>query len=85
MSEPELRDEEAVEGLLEVLRDDELEAPEGLPDRTIRRVQALITSRDIIDLTTVVFLLRFCAPLLELIAAAFATNLTDEDRRRDDG
>ncbi len=77
----EQRDEEFADEFLGLLRLDEPEAPEELPDRTIRTVQAMMTSRDIIDLTTVVFLLRFCAPLIELIAEALGANLS---RRPDD-
>ena len=57
--------------LLASLDGDQPEAPGALPDRTIRKVQAALTSRDLIDLTTFVFLMRFCAPLLDLFAAFF--------------
>jgi len=62
-------DEEIAEELLKLLREDEPEAPEDLPDKTIRQVRALITTRDLLDLTTLVFILKFCAPLIDLIAA----------------
>ena len=65
MTESRDRDEEVAERLLGVLREDQRDAPENLPDRTIQKVQALMTSRDIIDLATVVFVLRFCAPLID--------------------
>jgi len=64
-------DDAFVRELLGSLDDDRPEAPEALPDRTIRKVQATLTSRDLIDLTTFVFLMRFCAPLLDLLAAFF--------------
>ena len=62
-------DEEIAEELLQLLRDDESEAPKDLPDKTIRQERALITTRDLLDLTTLVFILKFCAPLIDLIAA----------------
>ncbi len=62
-------DEQVAEELLELLREDASETPEDLPEKTIQKVRALITTRDLIDLTTLVFVLRFCAPLIDLIAA----------------
>ena len=50
-------DEEVAEEILGVLRDDASETPADLPDKTIRKVRALITTRDLIDLTTFVFVL----------------------------
>jgi hypothetical protein len=76
-------DEEVVDELLGILRDDEPSPPASLPDKTIRKVQAQITSRDLIDLTTVVFLLRFCAPLIDLIAALFGHEPGTDNRRQD--
>jgi hypothetical protein len=77
-------DEQMAEELLAVLRDDETETPADLPDKTIRKVQALITTRDIIDLSTYVFLLRFCAPLIDLLVAMFGRDLPTQDRRLED-
>lgn len=74
-------DEEVAEELLELLRDDESEPSEDLPEKTIQRVRALITTRDLIDLTTFVFVLRFCAPLIDLIAAMFGQEPQPKDRR----
>lgn len=74
------RDEDVARDLLAVLLEDQEPPPEELPDRTIRKVQSELTSRDLIDLTTFVFLMRFCAPLLDLIVALFGVdpeNLTD--------
>ena len=82
MSTEDRRDEEIVDELLQVLREDEPSPPTALSDKTIRKVQAQITSRDLIDLTTFVFLVRFCAPLIDLIAALFG-RLPDHDDRRD--
>jgi len=83
MTNDQRRDEEVVEELLGMLREDESSPPAGLSDKTIRKVQSQITFRDLIDLTTVVFLLRFCAPLIDLIAALFGYD-PDNDHRRDD-
>jgi hypothetical protein len=80
MAEGHARDEEVTVQLLSVLREDESEQPTDLPDRAIRKVQASITSRDLLDLTTVVFLLRFCAPLLDLVAA-----FLDQDASQTEG
>ena len=82
--------EDVAEELLGLLRDDPSDAPAELPDRTIRKVQAELTSRDLIDLTTFVFLMRFCAPLLDLLAAFFghdpiaSRDRTSKDRRHHD-
>lgn len=84
MSEAERDDLEVVEELLDSLREDRAETPPDLPDKTIRQVRALITSRDLIDLTTFVFIAQFCAPLIDLIAAMFGVETSTEDRRNDD-
>ena len=87
---PEGSDDDFVRELLGHLEPDRPEPPEELPDRTIRKVQAELTSRDLIDLTTFVFLMRFCAPLLDLLAAFFGHDptrhdaTTSHDRRNDD-
>lgn len=78
-------DEDVARDLLSVLVQDDAVAPEELSDQTIRKVQNELTSRDLIDLTTFVFLMRFCAPLLDLIAALFGMDPGDlTDRRNDD-
>jgi len=74
-------DEEFAEELLELLRDDVSDTPEDLSDKTIRQVRALITTRDLIDLTTLVFVLRFCAPLIDLIAGMLGREPEPKDRR----
>ena len=74
-------DAEVAGELLELLRDDESETPEDLPDKTIRQVRALITTRDLIDLTTLVFVLRFCAPLVDLIVGMLGGEPEPKDRR----
>ncbi len=78
-------DEEIAEELLEVLRDDASETPPDLPDKTIRKVRALITTRDLIDLTTFVFILRFCAPLVDLIVAMLGGESEPTNREPNDG
>lgn len=83
MAEPDRPDEEIADELLQILRGDEADAPADLPDRAIQKVRASITGRDLIDLTTVVFLLRFCAPLLDLLAAFFGHDSSLKDRRND--
>ena len=79
MTESRQNDEELAERLLEVLREGDPEAPANLPAKTIQKVQALMTTRDIIHLTTVVFLLRFCAPLIDLIAAMLGSDLQNQE------
>jgi len=79
------RDEAIARDLLRLLQGDEPEAPEALPDRTIRKVQSELTSRDLIDLTTFVFLTRFCAPFLDLLFALFGHDPSvEQDRRTND-
>ena len=79
------RDEEVAEELLGLLHSDRSEPPAALPDRAIRKVQAELTSRDLIDLTTFVFLMRFCAPLLDLFAAFFGYDpISSRDRPSND-
>ena len=81
----ERQDEELARDLLSILRDDSASPPSELPDRTIRKVQNELTTRDLIDLTTFVFLMRFCAPLLDLVAAFFGHDpAAHHDRRIDD-
>lgn len=79
-----LPDEEIARDLLAILLDDDDAAPSELPDRTIRKVQNELTSRDLIDLTTFVFLMRFCAPLLDLIAALFGSEPEERANRRNE-
>ncbi|HPG26639.1 MAG TPA: hypothetical protein PLW10_13465 [Myxococcota bacterium] len=85
------RDDEAIaRELLGLLGDEDVDAPASLPDRAIRKVQAELTGRDLIDLTTFVFLVRFCAPILDLFAAFFghdpkaAGRQNPRDRSHDD-
>ena len=90
MAADDRQDEDLARELLGLLQEDRPDLPPSLPDRTIRKVQAELTGRDLIDLTTFVFLVRFCAPLLDLVAALFghdpgaARDRTSNDRRPDD-
>ena len=85
MANADKTDEVLARDLLQILQDDEPEVPPALPERTIRKVQAELTSRDLIDLTTFVFLTRFCAPFLDLIFALFGyESRVEDDRRTDD-
>ena len=84
MADPIRQDEELVEELLGVLLEDEPETPPDLPDKTIRAVRASIATRDLVDLTTSVFVLSFCAPLLDLIASLLGQNVSRPENRHDD-
>lgn len=77
-------DEEVAAELLDALREEEAAPPADLPRRAIQKVQASITARDLIDLTTVVFVLRFCAPIIDLVATMFGRDSTHPDRRAND-
>ena len=61
MAEPGARDEAIAEELLSVLLEQEPEVRSELADDAIRAVRTLVTARDLIDMTTLVFVLRFCA------------------------
>ncbi len=84
MAEPIRQDDEVVEDLLGVLREDDPGTPPDLPDKTIRAVRAAITSRDLVDLTTSVFVLSFMAPLLDLIASLLGQDVCRPENRNDD-
>lgn len=84
MPEPTRSDEAVVRDLLAGLGADEQAAPEGLSERTVQKVRASITTRDLLDLSTVVFLLRFCAPILDLIATMLGRTPPQQDRRNED-
>lgn len=84
MSDPVRHDEDFVQELLESLKSDVPETPERLEERTRQKIRSSLTARDLIDLTTVVFLLRFCAPLIDLIAAMFGADITPDNRRDED-
>ena len=81
-------DEQVAADLLELLQEEVTETPSDLPDRTIRQVRASITTRDLIDLTTFVFIARFCGPIIDLIAgmlgAAPPGDAPGTNRRDDD-
>ena len=84
MAEPIRQDEEVVEELLGLLRDDDPDTPPDLPGKTLKAVRAAITSRDLVDLTTSVFVLSFMAPLLDLIASLLGQDISRPENRNDD-
>ena len=81
MPEPERQDEEFAAGILEILRDDDATPPEDLNVRTLHKVRSTVTMRDLVDLTTLVFLLHFCAPIIDLIATMFGMETNRKERR----
>lgn len=81
MPEPERPDEEVAARILEILRDDDSTPPENLNARTLNKVRSTVTMRDLVDLTTLVFVLHFCAPIIDLIAAMFGVESNQNDRR----
>ena len=52
--------------------------------REARKIQASITARDLVELTTIVFILKFCAPFIDLIASMFGATSSSQDRRPND-
>ncbi len=84
MAAPERPDDDAVEQILGVLRGDDVPPPEDLEQRTLRKVRATVTMRDLVDLTTFVFVLHFCAPIIDLIAAMLGVEHNLNDRRKRD-
>ena len=78
------RDDRLAAELLAKLRDEDPSTPGDLPDRAIRRVQDMLSARDLIDLATVVFLLQFFAPVLDLVAAMLGKDLPGDSRRSKD-
>ena len=75
-------EDDFVRELLGSLGSDVPDPPAALPERTIRKVQAELTSRDLIELTTFVFLSRFCVPLLDFFAAIFGHDLSPASSAR---
>ena len=83
MFDDDQHDEAIARDLLGILSEDFHEPPDELPDRTIRKIEAELTSRDLLDLTTFVFLMSFCAPILDLFASFFGNEPLRRDRQRD--
>lgn len=81
MTEPR-QDEEVAEELLHALREEEPEAPSNLPYETIRAVKSLLTARELIDMTTLVFLMRFCVPVLDMVIAIIGGEPEDPRGKR---
>lgn len=84
MAHPEPSDEEVAALLLQSLREDEAASPADLPERTLRKVRSSVTFRDLIDLTTFVFIAQFCAPLIDLVAALFGVESSTHRRDHDE-
>ena len=80
MPESSQHDEQVARELLEALREAEPDAPSDLPAQTLRTVRSMLTARELIDMATVVFLLRFCAPLLDLVVALLENPDPERDR-----
>ena len=70
--------EQAAYDLLEPLRIEEVAPNESvLVEETMRRVHSEITLHEVVDLFTSTFVLRFFAPVLDLVAAGLG-NLSRE-------
>ena len=82
MTEPLRQDEEVAEELLHALREEEPETPSNLPYDTIRAVKSLLTARELIDMTTLVFLMRFCVPVLDMVIAIIGGEPEDPRGKR---
>ncbi len=82
MFDEDQHDEELARELLGILSEDFPDPPDELPDRTIRKAEAELTSRDLLDLTTFVFLMSFCAPILDLFASFFGHEPVRRERVR---
>jgi hypothetical protein len=74
MTEPRTTRSEAERAAAEILaplRSEEVVMPEGLPARTMERIHTAISAKELIELTTSVFVLRVCAPVLDILAQVF--------------
>lgn len=65
--------------VIESLQEPEGDPSQDLLERTLLQVHAEITARDIVGFATAVFLLRFCAPILDMLAAPFASTSREEE------
>lgn len=66
--------EQAAAEILAPLRADESELPDGLSARAMDRIYLSISSKEVIDLMTSVFVLNVCAPTLDLLIQLIAPN-----------
>jgi hypothetical protein len=74
--------EAAAHALLEPLRTDQVAPDEAaLVDATMRRVHSEITLHEVVGLFTSTFVLRFFAPVLDLVAAGLGNRSSKGDRR----
>ena len=74
--------EQAAYDLLEPLRTEEVALDESaLVGATMRRVHSEITLHEVVDLFTSTFVLRFFAPLLDLVAAGLGNLSRERDKR----
>jgi hypothetical protein len=60
--------------ILAPLREEEATVIPDLTDRAMRRIHASITARECVELLTSVYLLGFCAPLLDLFATSLSAH-----------
>ena len=74
--------EQAAYDLLEPLRIEEVAPNESaLVEETMRRVHSEITLHEVVDLFTSTFVLRFFAPVLDLVASGLANLSREGDQR----
>jgi hypothetical protein len=74
--------EQAAYDLLEPLRTEEVPPDESaLVEATMRRVHSEITLHEVVDLFTSTFVLRFFAPVLDLVAAGLGNLSREGDQR----
>jgi hypothetical protein len=74
--------EQAAYELLEPLRTEQVTPDESvLVEATMRRVNSEITLHEVLDLFTSTFVLRFFAPVLDLVAAGLGNLSREGDQR----
>jgi hypothetical protein len=74
--------EQAAYELLEPLRTEPVASDESdLVEATMRRVHSEITLHEVVDLFTSTFVLRFFAPVLDLMAAGLANLSREGDQK----
>ena len=74
--------EQAAYELLEPLRTEQITPDESvLVEATMRRVHSEITLHEVLDLFTSTFVLRFFAPVLDLVAASLGNLSREGDQR----
>jgi hypothetical protein len=74
--------EQAAYELLEPLRVEQVTPDESvLVETTMRRVHSEITLHEVVDLFTTTFVLRFFAPVLDLVAAGLGNLSREGDRK----